>query len=212
MRNSFIPYEVRLRLHTESIETIINALLEKQETLYSHYSQALSTNDDFEQERYSDDLADWNYELIKLAELLLVDISHWVEREMKLLLASVSGGYSHLARLDMKNLSNIFSKRGVDLEKIPQHWKLYVLRLFANSWKHGANPQPSEELCKALKIDTESCINSGAGLLTSKEVSKSLGSLLNLTEENSKHYEINIVRAYAMCAYNYLTTLEQKLN
>lgn len=210
MRNSFIPYEVRLRLHTESIETIINALLEKQETLYSHYSQALSTNDDFEQERYFDDLADWNYELIKVAELLLVDISHWVEHEMKLLLAAVSGGYSHLARLNMKNLSDIFSKRGVDLEEIPQHWKLYVLRLFANSWKHDPNPQPSEELCKALKIDTDPALI--VGLLTSKEVSKSLGSLLNLTEENSKHYEINIVRAYAMCAYNYLTTLEQKLN
>ncbi|MBD2527299.1 hypothetical protein [Nostoc sp. FACHB-133] len=210
MRNSFIPYEVGLRLHTESIETIINALLEKQETLYS---QALSATDDFEKERCFDDLADWNYELIKLAELLLVDISHWVEREMKRLVAALPDKFStkKISSMDYMKSRNLFSdKTGVDLEKIPGDFELYVLRLFANCWKHNANPKPSEKLCKDLNINTDPALI--VGLLTSKEVSKSLGSLLNLTEENSKHYEINIVRAYAMCAYNYLTTLEQKLN
>ncbi|MEH2049809.1 hypothetical protein [Nostoc sp.] len=68
IRNSFIPYEVGLRLHIESIETIINALLEKQETLYS---QALSATDDFEKERCFDHLADWNYELNKTGRIAL---------------------------------------------------------------------------------------------------------------------------------------------
>ncbi|MEH1807165.1 MAG: hypothetical protein V7L28_17795 [Nostoc sp.] len=207
MRNSFIPYEVGLRLHTESIETIINALLEKQETLYS---QALSATDDFEKERCFDDLADWNYELIKLAELLLVDISHWVKREMKRLVAALPENFS-TKKISYMESRNLFSdKTGVDLKKIPGDFELNVLRLFANCWKHNANPKPSEKLCKDLNINTDPALI--VGLLTSKEVSKSLGSLLNLTEGNSKHYEINIVRAYAMCAYDYLTTLEQKLN
>ncbi len=207
MRNSFIPYEVGLRLHTESIETIINALLEKQETLYS---QALSATDDFEKERCFDDLADWNYELIKLAELLLVDISHWVEREMKRLVAALPDS-SSTKNINYDKIRKLFSyKAGVELKQIPGYFELNILRLFANCWKHDANPKPSEELCKYLNINTDPALI--VGLLTSKEVSKSFGSLLNLTEENSKHYEINIVRAYAMCAYNYLTTLEQKLN
>lgn len=211
MRKSLIPYEARLILHTQSREAIIDALLEKQETLYSQYSKAQIANDDFEQERCFDDLADWNYELIEVAELLLVDISHWVEREMKSLAISLLNMSSDkVSSWNIKDIHNTFLKAGVNLEEIPGYYELEVLRLFANRWKHNANPKPNQKLCKALKIDADPA--SIVGLLTSEQVSKGLGSLLNLTQEEGKHYEISIVCAYLKCAYNYLTTLEQKLN
>ncbi len=93
--------------------------------------------------------------LLEMAKVARVGLYHWVEADLKQLLAVLNpdGGADRVWRLNWPDLDKAYGKHGVQLERLPNHGDVKFLRLFANSWKH--NPfSPSDDLCAFFGVST----------------------------------------------------------
>lgn len=100
-----------------------------------------------------DEAADLNAFIAEASQLMLVALYHWVERELKGILARCSPTTMQDDR-SFPAISKAFLAHDVHLDRTPSFATIEVLRHFANSWKH--NPRgASATLLAALCLSSE---------------------------------------------------------
>jgi hypothetical protein len=101
----------------------------------------------------SQDAGDANGFVNEVADLALVAMYHWVERELKSVLSWVPTAPEpeKIAHFAWKQIDAQFERGGVRLKSLRDEGIIQLLRQFANSWKHGPRA-PGAELLARLRL------------------------------------------------------------
>lgn len=122
----------------------------------------------FESEWVDDELAQLEQYEIDLAELLLVEIYHWVERGLKSLLkVKIKDDANRMVWDELKKGFEEHYAVRIPLAKEYQH--MTVLGFFAGSWKHEPIARPASKLRKTLLIE-----KGEVGLLSNERVAAAM--------------------------------------
>jgi len=97
-----------------------------------------------------DDVADAHYFVNDVIDIALVALYHWVERDLKRILAR-SPRRPIASHMNVRDLHKEFAADGLQLGTIRDFRVVDLLRVFANSWKHNSG-KVAENVYAALKL------------------------------------------------------------
>jgi len=123
--------------------------------------------------------------------MLLVAISHQIEKELLLLAARAGDGATEMTRAHYdREIESLLNKKNAErwktiekrlsLQRSPEYTKLRLLRLLANSYKHNPFCKPSKKLLE--EIDPETHVNYAA-LPNSQAIMRAFCGSLGLENE-----------------------------
>jgi hypothetical protein len=189
--------EIAIRVGEEQFVDLLDALITRRATLAERYrtAQMDRTDLDFMEMEF----ADVNAWLVEMAELVMVGVHHWIERETKQLAGGLPGQkLATIREMDAAKVRATFRRAGIDLHLVPGYQQIDTLRLFANSWKHNAG-RPSTAFLTAIRLKP---IRSELGHLSSGRIERRFRKLFKIRGTDVTCFDIT--RRMIECAREYL--------
>jgi hypothetical protein len=172
--------ETHITIREKSFHRLLSALDDERRDLTERFREA--KNDEAYLEMLEAESADLNQWSIEIAELVIVAVYHWVERELKVLATWLPGDPPIRSdRMDLRSIIRAFKNVGFEVEAAASFAEIDLLREFANAWKH--NPfRPSPRLSEKLQLDAGSREH---GLLSNPDFERSIRRVLGVSRRNA---------------------------